>query len=196
MNKTKSKSVSLDPHFFPSQDDFRKWLETKHKTEKELIVGYYKKGSGKPSMTWPESVDQALCFGWIDGVRRSIDEECYCIRFTPRRTGSVWSIVNIKKIKDLMEKGLMHPSGLQAFSKMKPSDSGLYSFEKNNVKLHDHLEEEFKINEKAWGFFSCQAPSYQKMVFSWIMSAKQEKTRMIRLKRIIDESKKNNRIFW
>lgn len=125
----------MTPTFFPTQSDFRTWLEKNHKTETELIVGYYKVDSGKPSMTWSQSVDQALCFGWIDGVRRSIDKESYCIRFTPRRPTSIWSDINIKKVEELTEQGLMLPEGLKAFELRKEHKSRIYSFENDLVDL-------------------------------------------------------------
>jgi uncharacterized protein YdeI (YjbR/CyaY-like superfamily) len=181
--------------FFPTQFDFRKWLEENHQNEKELIVGFYKVDSGKPSMTWSESVDQALCFGWIDGIRRAIDKESYCIRFTPRRPTSVWSTVNINKVEALIRQGLMHPSGLEAYSYRKEDKSSIYSFENDVRKLSDSLEKRFKDNSFAWSFFINQAKSYQKTIIHWIMSAKQEKTKLSRLDKVIAESEKQNRLF-
>jgi uncharacterized protein YdeI (YjbR/CyaY-like superfamily) len=181
--------------FFQSQADFRKWLEKNHLKKSELIVGYYKVGTGKPSMTWSESVDQALCFGWIDGIRRSIDNESYCIRFTPRKPGSTWSRVNTEKVEKLTKSGLMKKEGLDAFNKRKDSNSGIYSFEKESAKLNDDYAAMFKKNKAAWKFFSSQPPSYKKNVLHWIMSAKQEVTRLSRLNKAINESGKNNRIY-
>src|SRR3954466_13273011 len=120
----------MTPTFFTKQSDFRKWLQKNHKKETELLVGFYKVNSGKPSMTWSESVDEALCFGWIDGVRRTIDETAYQIRFTPRKASSIWSAVNIKKVEELKKKGLMKEAGLEAFSKRKEERSAIYSHEK------------------------------------------------------------------
>lgn len=185
----------MDPIFFPSQNDFRKWLEKNHKTETELFVGYYKVGSGKPSMTWSQSVDEALCFGWIDGIRRSIDEKRYCIRFTPRKSSSIWSKVNIRKVEELKEKGLMRLPGLEIFNNRKDSKSEIYSFENVPAKLSDNFESIFKANKPAWEFFNKQAPSYQKTTMHWIMSAKQEETKVRRLKKTISESEKHNRIY-
>src|SRR5512134_836849 len=119
----------VEPAFFATSDDFRSWLQAHHDSEDELLVGFYKKDSGRPSITWPESVDQALCFGWIDGIRRRIDEVSYSIRFTPRRPGSVWSVINIGRAKELVQSGLMHPSGLRAFEGRDAKKSGIYSFE-------------------------------------------------------------------
>lgn len=181
--------------FFKDKNEFRTWLEANYLTTKELIVGFYKIGSGKPSITWPESVDQALCFGWIDGVRRSIDAESYCIRFTPRRANSIWSEINIRKVEELTAQGLMLPAGLDAFAKLKPEKSGIYSFEYKTFVLSQDFEQQFKANEKAWSFFTNLAPSYQKRIVHWIMSAKQTSTQTSRLQQAIAESEKGNRAY-
>lgn len=185
----------MDPLFFQSQIDFRNWLEKNHKSETELLVGYYKVGSGKPSMTWSQSVDQALCFGWIDGIRRSIDEERYCIRFTPRKASSTWSRVNINKVEELKKKGLMKASGLEVFNSRKESKSGIYSFENVPAKLNDNYESLFMANNTAWDFFNRQPPSYRKTIIHWVTSAKQDATRLNRLNKAISESEKQKRIF-
>lgn len=169
--------------FFPTQAAFRKWLQKNHKTKKELIVGYYKVDSGKPSITWPQSVDQALCFGWIDGIRRSIDKESYCIRFTPRRSTSNWSAINIKKVKALTRAGLMAAAGKKAFEQRKEGRSGVYSHEKEPVALAPKYQRQFKRNKPAWHFFNEQPPSCKKVMVYWIMSAKQESTRLMRLEK-------------
>jgi uncharacterized protein YdeI (YjbR/CyaY-like superfamily) len=184
----------LTPVFFSDQNEFRKWLEKNHRTEAELLVGYYKIASGRPSMTWSQSVDQAICFGWIDGIRRSIDTERYCIRFTPRKPTSIWSKINIGKVEVLTKQGLMYQSGLDAFDKRKMSKSGIYSFENEPAEFAGSFEEMFKLNRKAWDFFNLQAPSYRKTIIRWIMSARQEKTKMIRLVKTITESENHNRI--
>jgi uncharacterized protein YdeI (YjbR/CyaY-like superfamily) len=180
--------------FFPTPQDFRNWLEKNHKSETEIIVGFYKIGSKKPSMTWSESVDQALCFGWIDGVRKSIDEESYSIRFTPRKPTSIWSAINIQKVEDLTKAGLMQPAGLEVFRLRKESKSRIYSHETENIKLSDEYEKLFKSNKKAWEFFEKQAPSYKKVTIHWIMSAKQQKTQVSRLEKTILVSEKENRV--
>ena len=180
--------------FFSNHHDFRKWLEENHQKKTELIVGFYKVGTKKPSMTWSESVDQALCFGWIDGVRKSIDEESYSIRFTPRKADSIWSVVNIKKIEMLTEAGLMRTEGLQAFKLRKEDKSGIYSHEKEPSYLTSDCEKQFKNNKKAWEFFEKQAPSYKKVMIHWIMSAKQEKTRISRLEKTISVSESEKRV--
>lgn len=182
--------------FFPTQEKFREWLEKNHTSEKELLVGFYKVGTKKPSMTWSESVDQALCFGWIDGVRKSIDDESYSIRFTPRKPTSIWSAINIKKIEDLTKAGLMTPEGQKAFALRKEEKSGIYSHEKEPATLDPEFEKQFKANKKAWDFFNNQAPSYRKVMLHWIMSAKQEKTRLSRLEKTIVASELGKRVLW
>ena len=184
----------MKPMFFASQTDFRTWLAANHAKETELLVGFYKVGSGKPSMTWSQSVDEALCFGWIDGVRRSVDADSYCIRFTPRKSKSIWSAVNIQKIEDLIRQGLMHPAGLAAFEKREESKSKIYAYEQEVVSLTDEFETEFKSNEKAWAFFRKQAPSYQKVAVHWIMSGKQSATQKSRLTKLITASEAGVRI--
>lgn len=184
----------MTPTFFATPNDFRKWLEKNHKKEKELLVGFYRVGSGKPSMTWSESVDQALCFGWIDGVRKSIDEESYSIRFTPRKSTSIWSAINIKKVEELTKAGLMRPEGLEAFSLRSEKRAGVYSHEKEPIALAPAYEKLFKKNKPAWTFFQAQAPSYKKVMTHWIMSAKQEKTRLSRLQKTISESEQQRRM--
>jgi uncharacterized protein YdeI (YjbR/CyaY-like superfamily) len=185
----------MNPEYFQNQNEFRKWLEKNHKKESEIIVGYYKVGTGKASMTWSESVDQAICFGWIDGIRRSIDNERYSIRFTPRKHSSNWSNVNIKKVEELKKKGLMKESGLEVYNNRKDSKSGIYSFENEITKLDDYYESIFKANKIAWDFFVKQAPSYQKTRSHWIMSAKQETTKITRLHKLIMASEKHDKLF-
>lgn len=185
MNEEKPKA---EPVFFANQAEFRKWLELNHTSEKELLAGYYKVGTGQQNMTWSQSVDEALCFGWIDGIRRSIEKDSYCIRFTPRRPGSTWSAVNIKKVEELIKKGLMHPAGLESYNKRKGQKSGVYSYENIPVSLSPELGHLFKENKKAWEFFEKQAPSYRKTIYRWIMDAKQETTRQRRLKKVISAS--------
>lgn len=182
------------PTFFTTQADFRKWLQKNHTEATELIVGYYKVGNNKPSMTWPQSVDEALCFGWIDGVRKSINIESYCIRFTPRKATSIWSAVNIKKIAELTKQGLMQPAGMIAFSKRKESKSKIYAYEKEPVKLDDELAKKFTANKKAWTFFQAQAPSYQRVIIHWVMTAKQEATKLRRLEKLMAESEAGKRL--
>jgi len=180
----------MTPLFFATQDEFRQWLETNHDKESALIVGFYKVNSGKPSMTWSESVDQALCFGWIDGVKHSIDQDSYQIRFTPRKKNSIWSAVNIKKVEGLIEKGLMRNAGLVSFNHRTEDKSKIYSFENEEVKFSPELEAIFKSNKAAWDYFQSLAPTYRKPSSNWVMSAKQESTRLKRLHELIADSEK------
>lgn len=180
--------------FFATPAGFRKWLKKNHKKETELVVGFYKVDSGKPSITWPQSVDQALCFGWIDGVRKSIDNHSYCIRFTPRKSTSIWSAINIKKVEVLTKSGLMMPEGLKAFALRKENKSGIYSHENELKVLPPSFNRAFKLNKAAWAFFNKQAPSYKKVMIHWIMSAKQEKTRLLRLEKAIKISEQQKRL--
>ncbi|MGG5210066.1 YdeI/OmpD-associated family protein [Chryseobacterium sp. MIQD13] len=184
----------MTPTFFATKEEFRKWLEENHTKEKEILVGFYKKGTGKPSMNWSESVDQALCFGWIDGVRRSLDSESFSNRFTPRKPNSNWSIINIRKVEELTKAGLMTLEGQKAFEARKEEKTGIYSHEKENIILDPVYEAQFKIYENAWNFFEKQAPSYKRTVIHWLMSAKQEKTRLSRLEKVIRESEQLKRL--
>lgn len=178
----------MTPTFFAKQSDFRKWLQKNHKKETELLVGFYKVGSDKPSMTWSQSVDEALCFGWIDGIRKSIDEASYQIRFTPRKPTSIWSAININKIKELTRKGLMQPAGLASFENRKENKSKIYSYEKEETEFPRDFIKQFKANKKAWKYFQALAPSYRRISTHWVMSAKQESTRTKRLNQIIADS--------
>lgn len=184
----------MKPTFFKSPSDFRKWFEKHHSTAEELLVGFYKKSSGKPSITWPESVDQALCFGWIDGIRRNIDDVSYSIRFTPRRTTSVWSNINIKRAQELIELGLMRPAGLKAFQKRRENKSGIYSYEQRSDTLPEQYEKELKKNKAAWAFFQAQPAWYRKQIYWWVVSAKKEETRLKRLAKLIEDSANGRRL--
>ena len=176
----------MKPKFFRNQAMFRRWLEKNHNKKDELLIGYYKKSSGRPSITWEESVDEALCFGWIDGIRRSLDEISYTIRFTPRRNDSNWSTKNINRVEELIALKLMHNAGLAAYKSRKDEKSSTYSFEQRIVKLDKKYEAVLKKNKKAWKYFQSQVPSYRRPVVHWIMSAKQEQTRLKRLKTLIE----------
>jgi uncharacterized protein YdeI (YjbR/CyaY-like superfamily) len=184
----------MKPKYFSDSSKFRKWLEENHSNKKELLVGFYKKSSGRPSITWPESVEQALCFGWIDGIRKSIDAERYSIRFTPRNTKSKWSAVNIKKVEELKKFGLMKPAGLMAYNRKDVNNSIIYSFEQRIVKFDPLYEKTFKKNKKAWNNFQLQPPYYRKTVTHWVMSAKKGETRLKRLNRLIKDSKEGLKI--
>ena len=184
----------MKPKFFPTQADFRRWLEENYDKESELIVGFYRVGSGKASMTWSEAVDQALCFGWIDGVRRKVDEESYSNRFTPRRPNSNWSAVNIAKVEELTKQGLMKPAGIAAFEKRKEEKSAIYAYENAPKQFSEEFEKRFKEREKAWNFFDKQANWYKKQMTGWVMTAKQEATREKRLEKLISESENERRL--
>lgn len=181
--------------FFKDQAALRNWFLKNHLKEKEMLLAYYKKSTKKESVNWSQSVDEALCFGWIDGIRRKVDEEVYTIRFTPRKARSHWSAVNIKKIELLKKGGLMYPAGLEAFAKMDPKNSKLAAFEKKNIpQLDKTFEEQIKANKKAWDFFSNLAPSYKKTTINWLMTAKREETKLRRLKVLIESSEQGLKI--
>ncbi|HET7437596.1 MAG TPA: YdeI/OmpD-associated family protein [Thermoanaerobaculia bacterium] len=183
-----------DVTFFATPADFRRWLEKHHDTAAELLVGFYKVASGRPSITWPQSVDEALCFGWIDGVRKRIDDESYTIRFTPRRKGSIWSAINIRRVNELIAEGRMQPSGLRAFEQRSTDRSAIYSYENRPAELPAEEEATFRKNKKAWRFFSEQAPSYRRVAIYWVMSAKRSETRARRLATLIEDSANGQRL--
>ncbi|UMY65774.1 MULTISPECIES: YdeI family protein [unclassified Flavobacterium] len=178
----------MDAVFFSSPSKFREWLVQHHETAAELLVGYYKVSTGKAGMTWSESVDEALCFGWIDGVRQTIDADRYQIRFTPRKPGSSWSNVNIKKVAALTEAGKMTPAGLAAFDSAKADKKGVYSYEKEKAAFPAPFEAVFRKHPEAWAYFENLAPSYRRTSIHWVMSAKQEATQRKRLEQLIAQS--------
>jgi uncharacterized protein YdeI (YjbR/CyaY-like superfamily) len=185
----------VKPTFFPTPAAWRSWLRQHHAEKTELLVGFYKKGSGKPSITWPESVDQALCFGWIDGVRRSVDDESYTIRFTPRRTGSTWSAVNIKRVAELTAAKLMAPAGLAAFGRRRDDRSAIYAYEqRQNPVFPNEYQRAFQARAGAWAFFQAQAPSYQRLTTFWVVSAKKPETQQKRLQILIADSAAGRRL--
>jgi uncharacterized protein YdeI (YjbR/CyaY-like superfamily) len=184
-----------EPAFFATSDAFRAWLAVHHETERELLVGFWKVGSGKPSISWPESVDEALSFGWIDGIRRSLDGESYTIRFTPRKPNSIWSAVNIRRANELIERGHMQAAGLAAFERRHADRSGIYSFERSApAELEPGDERLFRANAPAWDFFSARPPSYRRAALHWVVSAKQQKTREKRLATLINDSEQGRTI--
>jgi uncharacterized protein YdeI (YjbR/CyaY-like superfamily) len=185
---------SMKPRFFPTPAAFWAWLHQHHADAVELLVGFFKKGSGKPSITWPESVDQALCYGWIDGVRKNIDAVSYSIRFTPRKAVSVWSSINIKRAQALIEQGQMQPAGLKAYQVRKENQSRIYSYEQRSVNLEEPYNEFLKVNEAAWRFFQEQPPYYRKVISWWIISAKKEETRLKRLEKLMAHSVRGERL--
>jgi uncharacterized protein YdeI (YjbR/CyaY-like superfamily) len=183
------KSSPPKTHFFATLADFRAWLEKNHALHRELSVGFCKKDSGKPSITWPESVDAALCYGWIDGVRNSIDAVSYRIRFTPRKPTSTWSAVNVKRVAELTKLGLMHLAGMKAFEARKGDKTGIYAYEqRKSAQLPPAYEKQFRANKKAWAFFQKQPPWYQRTATYRVISAKQEATRQKRLAELIRDS--------
>jgi uncharacterized protein YdeI (YjbR/CyaY-like superfamily) len=175
-----------EPVFFRTPAELRRWFARHRATARELLVGYWKVGSGRPSITWPESVDEALCVGWIDGVRRRLDEDRYVIRFTPRKTTSTWSAVNIARVHALEGEGRMTDAGRAAFAARREHRSSVYSFEQRSVELPAAYAKLLKANRAAWRDFQSRAPSYRKAAMWWIVSAKQEATRQRRLARLID----------
>jgi uncharacterized protein YdeI (YjbR/CyaY-like superfamily) len=181
--------------FFDSPAKLRSWLHENHDRSDELWIGFYKKGSGKPSVTYPEAVDEALCFGWIDGIRKAVDDVSYTNRFTPRKPRSNWSAVNIKRVNELMALGRMQPPGLEAFNKRTDNRSQVYSYEQRDKAAFDPAQEEqFRASEPAWTFFQSQPPGYRRTATWWVLSAKQEATRQKRLATLIELSEKGKRL--
>ena len=184
----------MNPRFFKSPAAFHKWLAANHAESNELWVGFYKKETGRPSITWPESVEEALCFGWIDGVRKKIDDQSYVIRFSPRKPTSIWSAVNIRIALKLIKENRMQPPGLKAFAARKENRSGIYSYEQRSPELIEPYAAKLKRNKAAWKFFQAQPPYYRKTMNWWVVSAKQEETRIKRLNRLIEASVKGQRL--
>jgi uncharacterized protein YdeI (YjbR/CyaY-like superfamily) len=178
----------MEPMFFSTPAEWRRWLEKNHSRREEVLVGFYKKDSGRPSITWREAVDAALCFGWIDGIRRRIDDLSYSIRFTPRKPRSIWSAVNIKRVEQLVREGLMHPAGSAAFEAREPARSAVYSFEQKDIAFEAAQERQFRANREAWKFFASQAPWYRRAATWWVAGAKREATRERRLATLIEDS--------
>jgi uncharacterized protein YdeI (YjbR/CyaY-like superfamily) len=185
----------MDPLFFATPAEFRRWLASNHAKADELWVGFHKRDSGEPSITWPEAVDEALCVGWIDGIRKRIDEKSYKIRFTPRKPGSTWSNVNTKRAGELIADGRMKPAGSRAFEARQEKKAGIYSFEQKEAPaLAPSQEKRFRAMKKAWKFFSSQPPGYQRIALWWVISAKREETREKRLSTLIADSAAGLRI--
>jgi uncharacterized protein YdeI (YjbR/CyaY-like superfamily) len=185
----------VDPIYFATRDDLRAWFERHHASERELVVGFYKKGSGVPSITWPEAVDEALCVGWIDGVRQGVDDQRYSNRFTPRTKRSTWSAVNIKRAKELIELGRMRPAGIDAFERRTDDRSAIYSYEqRRNATLEPAHERRFRRNRAAWTFFQAQPPGYRRTAIHWVVSAKKAETRERRLATLIEDSERERTI--
>lgn len=183
-----------EPVFFATPEDFRAWLEEHHADADELLVGFWKKGSRRPSITWPESVDEALCFGWIDGVRRRIDDEGYSIRFTPRKPSSTWSAVNVARVAELVGAGRMRAAGEAAFAARTEKRSATYSYEQGDVAFTPEQEAELRRDPAAWEFFSAQPASYRKAVTWWVLSAKRAETRTRRLQVLAEHNAARRRL--
>ena len=184
----------MKTRFFRTQSEFRKWLETNDANETELMLGFYKKGSGKASITYPEALDEALCFGWIDGVRRSLGDDGYTIRFTPRKAKSIWSNVNVRHVERLKKLGRMAPAGLEAYALRDPKKTGVYAFENRPRELSPAYEKQFRSNKKAWEFFEKQPPGFKRLMIFRVMEGKQEETRQRRLAQLIESSGKGERL--
>lgn len=184
----------MDAIFFERPDEWRAWLAKHADSAPEVWVGFHKKGSGRTSITWPDAVDEALCFGWIDGVRKGIDEGRYMIRFTPRKPGSVWSAVNIARVGELMRQGRMRPAGMAAFAGRAEDKSRVYSYERQDHQLDEAAEARFRASPAAWEFFQRQAPSYRKAAIWWVVSAKKDETRSTRLATLIEDSAQGRRL--
>lgn len=180
--------------YFATADDFREWLAENHERETEAWLGLYKKGASKNGIAYNDAVLEALCFGWIDGIRKKVDDESYKNRFTPRKPRSNWSAVNIKRMNELIADGRVHPAGLKAFGDGKAGPTNQYSFEQDDISLSDEYESQFKANPVAWGFFQSQPPSYRKTATWWVISAKREETRQRRLATLIEDSANGERI--
>ena len=185
--------MTIEPTFFPGEADFRRWLEANHANAPELLVGFWKKASGKPSIDWPQARDQALCFGWIDGLRKSLGEGAYTIRFTPRRKGSIWSKVNVERFEALKAAGLMTPAGEAAYERDKHR-SGVYSYEKPVTSLSREEEALFRENKSAWSDWEKRPAGYRRSALGWITSAKKPETRAKRLGELIAVSADGRRL--
>ena len=184
----------MKPTFFPAPADLRRWLVRNHARARELWVGFHKKGTGRPSITWPESVDEALCFGWIDGLRKSLDRDRYVIRFTPRRARSICSAVNIRRVQALRRQGRMRPAGLAAFARRTRERSRLYSFEQRPRALPPRYAKVLRSRPRAWDSFRAQAPWYRRATTWWVVSARREETRSRRLASLVQHSERGRPI--
>ena len=194
MTANRFRAIALAPRFFPTPAHLRRWFDKRHDSVDELWVGFYRKSTGKRSVTWPESVDEALCVGWIDGIRKTIDEVSYMIRFTPRRSRSIWSAVNIGRATALAKGGRMRPAGLKAFDARRENRSGIYSYEQRPPQLVEPYLGMMKTNRTAAAFFDAQPPSYRKLACWWVISAKKEETRVARIRKLIDASARGKRV--
>lgn len=180
--------------FFDSAQGFRRWLEKNHASARELLIGFNKKSSGRGGLTYPEALDEALCFGWIDGVRKSAGADSYTIRFTPRRSGSNWSLVNIRHVERLTQAGRMHAAGEKAFALRDPRKTGVYSFERRPERFPPDLEKRLRAQKNAWAFWQMQPPGYRRLIISWVTSAKMAPTRDRRMDILLRQAAANRRV--
>ena len=185
--------MSADPAFFATAADFRRWLKANHESAPELLVGFWKKGSGRASIDWPEARDEALCVGWIDGIRKSLGQESYTIRFTPRRKGSIWSKVNVARYEALTAEGRMNAAGVRAYEENR-GRSGVYAYENALSELTRAETAMFKKNKAAWADWEKRPPGYRRVVLHWISSAKKPETRERRLATLIEDSAAGRKI--
>jgi uncharacterized protein YdeI (YjbR/CyaY-like superfamily) len=193
-NHSQGEPTTMPPTFFQSAAAFHSWLEKNHNKTQELLVGFYRKDSGKAGITYAEALDEALCFGWIDGIRKRFDESSYTVRFTPRKRDSIWSAVNTKRVGELMKLGRMHTAGQKVFDGRDKTKSNLYSYERAACKLDGAFEKKFRANKRAWDFYQLQPPGYRRTSAWWVISAKQEETRQRRLAQLIEDSANGRRI--
>lgn len=184
----------IEPTFFSSPSDFRAWLEANHDSAMELWVGFWKTGTKKTSITWPESVDEALCFGWIDAIRKSLGRESYMIRFMPRKISSVWSAINLRRVEELIQQGRMTQAGLKVYEERKPNKRHGYTYGGPDYELGEPERQRIQANHRAWKFFQSQTPSYQRVAIRWVMSAKRPETREQRLTTLIEDSERERRL--
>jgi uncharacterized protein YdeI (YjbR/CyaY-like superfamily) len=189
-----SSDALMKPKFFTSPEQFREWLERNHATATELTIGFHKKSSGKKSITYAEALDEALCFGWIDGVRRNINETSYEQRFSPRKPRSIWSLINVRHVERLTKEGRMRPAGIEAFARRDPKRTGIYAFENRPQEFSPAYEKRFRRNKPAWQFFENEPAYIRKVCIHWVMSAKKKETQIRRLEKLIESSAKGVRM--
>ena len=179
--------------FFASAEELRDWFDAHHETADELWVGYHRKATGRPTVTWPQAVDEALCVGWIDSVRYRLDDERNAQRFTPRRKGSIWSAVNTKRADELIAEGRMRPAGKRAFEARSPEKTAIYSYERETAAFTEEQQARFEADTAAWSFFQAQAPSYRRNITHWVSSAKRDETRERRFEKLLEDSRAGRR---
>jgi uncharacterized protein YdeI (YjbR/CyaY-like superfamily) len=182
-----------DVIFFASPEELRDWFDAHHQTADELWVGYHRKATGRPTVSWPQAVDEALCVGWIDGVRYRLDEERHAQRFTPRRKGSIWSAINTKRAGELVAEGRMRPAGKRAFEARSPEKTAIYSYEREVAAFTKEQQARFEADTAAWAFFQAQAPSYRRSITHWVSSAKRDETRERRFEKLLEDSRAGRR---